>query len=86
MGNNCTKASTSKGKGQGVNTKPKMKDDTKNITKSFPQFTELITKRSNMMRMEFLQFLEVKEIVVIALMNKAINKVVDPNKGYITTG
>lgn len=38
-----------------------------------------------MARMEFLQFLDFDEIAKIALINKAINHVVDPNKGFITT-
>jgi hypothetical protein len=38
-----------------------------------------------MMRIEFLQFLEFNEIPKIALLNKKINEIVDPNRAYVTT-
>ena len=48
-------------------------------TISFPQFERLFSKTACMMRFEFLQFLELKDIVKVALLNKNLNKLVNAN-------
>ena len=53
------------------------------LTKSFTQFEKLMVKNKRMMRIEFLQFLKFEEIVKISLLNRTINKIVDPNKDII---
>ena len=42
-----------------------------------------MVKNKRMMRIEFLQFLKFEEIVKISLLNRTINKIVDPNKDFI---
>ena len=51
--------------------------------KSF--FYSLIQSHQNMMRAEFLVFLELCELVKLALLSRKLNKIVDPNRQYIQT-